>query len=54
MKMQRSWTMMNEFVVHVLVSFAAGYVAGIITLTALVMWYCKDGGQIIIKGETDE
>ena len=53
MKMQRSWTMMNEFVVHVLVSFAAGYVAGIITLAFFVMWYCRNGGQIIIKGEKD-
>ena len=52
MKKQRSWTMTSELV-HALVSFAAGYVAGIITLTALVMWYCKDGGQIIIKGEKD-
>ena len=46
--------MMSEFVVHVLVSFAAGYITGIITLAFFVMWYCKDGGQIIIKGETDE
>ena len=52
MKKQRSWTMTSELV-HVLVSFAAGYVAGIITLAFFVMWYCKDGGQIIIKGEKD-
>ena len=45
--------MTSEFVVHVLVFFAAGYISGIVTLTALVMWYCKDGGQIIIKGEKD-
>jgi len=44
--------MMSELV-HVLVSFAAGYVAGIITLAFFVMWYCKDGSQIIIKGEKD-
>ena len=33
--------------------FAAGFFAGILTLAAIVMWYCKDGGQIIIRGEQD-
>jgi len=40
-------------VLVILSFFAAGFFAGIITLAAIVMWYCKDGGQIIIKGEQD-
>jgi len=38
-------------VLVILSFFAAGFFAGILTLAAIVMWYCKDGGQIIIKGE---
>ena len=40
-------------VLVILSFFAAGFFAGILTLAAIVMWYCKDGGQIIIKGEQD-
>lgn len=40
-------------VLVILSFFAAGFFAGILTLAAIVMWYCKDGGQIIIRGEED-
>ena len=31
--------------------FIAGYVAGITTLFAAAVWYCRDGRQIMFKGE---
>jgi hypothetical protein len=42
-----------SLVLSILAFFFAGFFAGILVLFCLVMWYCREGGAITIKGEDD-
>tara|TARA_R100000687_G_scaffold705_1_gene1284 strand:+ start:273 stop:410 length:138 start_codon:yes stop_codon:yes gene_type:complete len=42
-----------SLVLSILAFFLAGVFTGILVLFSLVMWYCRDGGAITIKGEDD-